>query len=50
MLVTYSSNCNKLYDGDVFKCNKRYVGDISKPLYNKRYVGDILCNKHVATV
>ena len=30
MSVTYSS-----------QCNKRYVGDISKPLYNKRYVGDI---------
>ena len=30
MSVTYSS-----------QCNKRYVGDIYKPLYNKRYVDNI---------
>ena len=45
MSVTYSSQCNKGYVGDISKPlsshNKRYFGDIFKPRYNKRYVGDI---------
>ena len=34
MLVTYSSDCNKRYAGDIFQplYYKRYIGDIFKPL------------------